>query len=49
LSNDEQHAKRLAAHQALSQSGAHYVIDSVAELPEVLDEIGFRLAGAEQP
>lgn len=49
LSEEEQHAKRLAAHQALSQSGAHYVIDSIAELPEVLDEIGFRLAGAEQP
>lgn len=49
LSDAEQDAKRIVAHQTLSQSGAHYVIDSIAELPEVLEEIGFRLAGAEQP
>lgn len=49
LSEAQQQQQRLAAHQALSCSGAHYVIDSVTELPEVLEEIGFRLAGAEQP
>lgn len=49
LSVEEQETKRSAAHQALCQSGAHYVIDSIEQLPNVLDEIGFRLAGAEQP
>lgn len=49
LSEAQQRVQQQMAHQALSQSGAHYVIDSIEELPEVLEEIGFRLAGAEQP
>lgn len=49
LTDEQQHNQRQHAHQALSQSGAHYVIDTIEELPEVLEEIGFRLAGAEQP
>ncbi|QEW08236.1 phosphonoacetaldehyde hydrolase [Nitrincola iocasae] len=49
LSDTQQQQLRLAAHEALARSGAHYIIDSIAELPEVLEEIGFRLAGAEQP
>lgn len=49
LTDAEQDQHRQRAHQALSQSGAHYVIDSVNDLPEVLEEIGFRLAAAEQP
>ena len=39
-------ARRLAAAAArLTQAGAHFVIESVADLPAVLDEIGARGAG----
>jgi len=33
----------------LRKSGAHYVIDSIAELPEVIDDINARLARGEKP
>lgn len=49
LTELQQQVQRQHAYQALSQSGAHYVIDTIEELPEVLEEIGFRLASAEQP
>jgi phosphonoacetaldehyde hydrolase len=41
---------RLArAYRRMRQSGAHYVVDSVADVPAVLDEINARLAGGERP
>ena len=33
----------------LSQGGAHYVIDSIADLPEVVASINQRLAKGEKP
>ena len=33
----------------LYKSGAHYVIDSIIELPEVIDDINLRLARGEKP
>ena len=33
----------------LRKTGAHYVIDSIIELPEVIDEINLRLAAGETP
>jgi phosphonoacetaldehyde hydrolase len=41
--------RRAAAARALTLSGAHYVIDSVADLLPVLDAIEGRLARGEQP
>ena len=40
---------REAATQKLAASGAHYVIDSVADLLPVLDDIGARLARGDRP
>jgi phosphonoacetaldehyde hydrolase len=40
---------RHQATQKLAQAGAHYVIDSVADLPPVLDAIEARLARGERP
>ncbi|MES2612139.1 MAG: phosphonoacetaldehyde hydrolase [Pseudomonadota bacterium] len=45
----EQAIRRAAAEAKLRAAGAHYVIDSVAELAPVLDEIAARLARGEQP
>jgi len=42
-------ARRAAAARELTLSGAHYVIDSVADLLPVLDAIEGRLARGEQP
>jgi phosphonoacetaldehyde hydrolase len=33
----------------MNASGAHYVIDSIADLPAVLDAIEQRLANGEKP
>lgn len=49
LTDEQQQARSLQARQRLAASGAHYVIDSVAELPEVIDHINQRLAAGEQP
>jgi phosphonoacetaldehyde hydrolase len=37
------------ARMRLGQSGAHYVIDGIWDLPEVLDDIGARLRRGERP
>jgi phosphonoacetaldehyde hydrolase len=43
-------ARRLAAcGQRLTDAGAHYVIDSVADLMEVVDDVERRLAAGERP
>ncbi|NOX73023.1 MAG: phosphonoacetaldehyde hydrolase [Alphaproteobacteria bacterium] len=43
-------AARMAKTRAiLEQAGAHYVIDSLVDLPEVLDDINARLARGEKP
>ncbi len=49
LSQDEI-ARRMAKTRAiLEQAGAHYVIDSLVELPAVIDDINARLARGEKP
>jgi phosphonoacetaldehyde hydrolase len=43
-------ARRMAhTRKILEQSGAHYVIDSLVELPAVIDDINARLARGEKP
>ncbi|XZG69679.1 phosphonoacetaldehyde hydrolase [Chitinibacteraceae bacterium HSL-7] len=49
LSATEQTRRRTPAAQRLAQAGAHFVIDTVAELPAIIDEINARLAHGEQP
>lgn len=49
LSPQEQTARSTQARQALAGSGAHYVIDTVAQLPEVIAQINQRLAQGERP
>ncbi|RYF62430.1 MAG: phosphonoacetaldehyde hydrolase, partial [Comamonadaceae bacterium] len=41
--------RRAVAAARLQGAGAHYVIDSIADLLPVLDDIGRRLAGGERP
>ena len=49
LSPDEREAENQIAAARLSQAGAHYVIDGIWDLPDILDDIEFRLANGEQP
>lgn len=49
LDAGEQQQQRAAAAAKLQGAGAHYVIDSVADLLPVLDDIGRRLQGGELP
>ena len=44
LSAEEQNKIRQRGREQLYQAGAHYVIDSVADLPEVIDDIEQRLS-----
>ncbi len=49
LSDAERGEYRATATAELRQAGAHYVIDSVADLLPVIDEINTRLAASENP
>lgn len=49
LSPQALNARRAKATAKLAQAGAHYVVDSVAELPVVLAAIEARLAQGERP
>lgn len=49
LPEDAFEAKRIAATERLRAAGAHYVIDSAADLLPVLDDIEARLARGERP
>lgn len=49
LSASEQLSLKEKAYAKMNASGAHYVIDSIADLPAVLDAIEQRLANGEKP
>ncbi|PIF76821.1 phosphonoacetaldehyde hydrolase [Variovorax sp. 54] len=49
LDLDGQQARRARATAELEAAGAHYVIDSVADLPNVLEDIERRLQAGERP
>ncbi len=49
LSAEEFKRMRAAAYAGLSMAGAHYVVDSVADVPGLLDEIGRRVSAGEKP
>ncbi len=49
LSETEINRRVEKTRQILRQAGAHYVIDSIADLPEVIDDINARLARGEKP
>ena len=48
--SDEEIARRMThTRKLLQQAGAHYVIDSLVQLPAVIDDINARLARGEKP
>jgi phosphonoacetaldehyde hydrolase len=49
LSPTEQQQRRQAAYSRLRAGGAHYVIDSIADLPPYIEAIERRLARGERP
>src|SRR5215510_6788949 len=49
LSTVEQQARREAAAARMYQAGAHYVVDSVADMKPCIDDIESRLARGERP
>ena len=49
LAEAERRARVAVASQVLADAGAHYVVDTVADLPGVLDAIEARLAAGELP
>ena len=42
-------AKLERAYQRMHQAGAHYVVDTIAEVPPILGDINARLARGERP
>ena len=49
LPQGDKHTKRERAHRRLWQAGAHYVVDSIAEIMPCIDDIEKRLHRGEQP
>jgi len=49
LASDAREAKLARAYQRMYQTGAHYVVDTVADIPCVLDDISTRLAQGDRP
>ena len=49
LSEEEIERRVAQTRRMLEQAGAHYVIDSLVELPEVIEDINARLARGEKP
>lgn len=49
LDSEEQDKRRAAAYQRMHQGGAHYVIDSIADVVPCLEDIAARLAKGEKP
>ncbi|XP_078000349.1 phosphonoacetaldehyde hydrolase-like [Glandiceps talaboti] len=49
MSSAELEKKMKRAYDILIDSGAHYVIDSVVDLPAVIDDINYRLSRGEKP
>lgn len=50
MPRDEYDRRLQKAYDTLTKSGAHYVIDSVADLPVVIDDINRRMRrGGEKP
>jgi phosphonoacetaldehyde hydrolase len=49
LGDEARRARVAVAERALLDAGAHYVIETVADLPGVLDQIEARLAAGERP
>jgi phosphonoacetaldehyde hydrolase len=42
-------AKLAVAYRRMRQTGAHYVVDAIADVPAVLEDINARLARGERP
>jgi phosphonoacetaldehyde hydrolase len=50
MSEKEQEAcKQMSIKKLMEESGAHYIIDTIVELPEVIKDINERLACGEKP
>jgi phosphonoacetaldehyde hydrolase len=49
LAADEVERRRAAITTQLHQAGAHYVVDTIADVPAMLDEIAQRVARGERP
>lgn len=49
LPPEEQARRAVQARQSLARSGAHFIIDTIAELDEIIDEIDLMLETGEKP
>jgi phosphonoacetaldehyde hydrolase len=49
LNDDQYSLKKAGISDKLNSAGAHYVIDSIEELPGIIEEINTRLANGERP
>jgi phosphonoacetaldehyde hydrolase len=49
LDSETRQEKLDRAYKRMHQTGAHYVVDSIAEVPQVLDAINLQLAAGERP
>lgn len=49
LSKEDYERKIKRSYDILANAGAHYVIDTITDLPSVIEDINRRLAAGEKP
>jgi len=49
MSDAEKHERRMVSKEMLDNSGAHYVIETINDLPMVIEDINARMAAGEMP
>ena len=49
LDHDDYERKLKRSYEILANAGAHYVIDSIVDLPPVIEDVNRRLAAGEKP
>ena len=49
LSEEEISKRKAHTHKLLEKAGAHYVIDSIADIEPVIEDVNKRLANGERP
>jgi len=49
LSEDDYERRLARSYDILANAGAHYVIDTINDLPPVIEDINRRLAAGEKP
>jgi phosphonoacetaldehyde hydrolase len=49
LTEDDRNTRIIRAREKLSRGGAHYVVDALEDVPQIVDDINRRLSDGDRP